>query len=56
MTQLAKTIYFPDYPKAATGRSGLTVPFPDGFQAAICERGCQAPSWFEKSDATKSIV
>jgi DNA modification methylase len=35
MSQLAKTIYFPDYPKTTAGRSGLTVPFPDGFQSAF---------------------
>ena len=35
MSQLAKTIYFPDYPKAATGRSGLTVPFPDAQRDAF---------------------
>lgn len=34
MSQLAKTIYFPDYPKTTAGRSGLTLPFPDGFQTA----------------------
>jgi DNA modification methylase len=35
MSQLAKTIYFPDYPKTSTGRSGLTVPFPEATQAAF---------------------
>jgi len=35
MTQLAKTIYFADYPKAATGRSGLTVPFPEALRGAF---------------------
>lgn len=34
MSQLAKTIYFPDYPRAASGRSGLTVPFPDSVKDA----------------------
>jgi DNA modification methylase len=34
MTQLTKTVYFPDYPKADVGRSGLTIPFPDGFEGA----------------------
>lgn len=29
MPQLAKTVYFQDYPKATTGRSGLTIPFPE---------------------------
>jgi tRNA G10 N-methylase Trm11 len=32
MTQLAKTIYFADYPKGSAGRSGLTMSFPDGLQ------------------------
>jgi DNA modification methylase len=32
--QLAKTIYFSDYPRAPKGRSGLTVPFPVGFEGA----------------------
>lgn len=31
MSQLSKTVYFPDYPKSDAGRSGLTLPFPDGF-------------------------
>jgi tRNA G10 N-methylase Trm11 len=35
MTQLAKTVYFADYPKAATGRSGLTVPFPEALRGAF---------------------
>ncbi len=34
MTQLAKTIYFADYPRTRTGRSGLTIPFPEGFETA----------------------
>lgn len=34
MAQLAKTIYFPDYPRTSAGRSGLTVPFPEGFETA----------------------
>ncbi|MHC2415871.1 DNA modification methylase [Bradyrhizobium diazoefficiens] len=29
MPQLAKTVYFQDYPRSTTGRSGLTVPFPE---------------------------
>lgn len=29
MTQLAKTVYFSDYPRATVGRSGLTIPFPE---------------------------
>jgi tRNA G10 N-methylase Trm11 len=37
MSQLAKTVYFPDYPKSATGRSGLTVPFPDALSKAYDE-------------------
>ncbi len=32
MTQLTKTVYFSDYPRAATGRSGLTIPFPEASE------------------------
>lgn len=35
MSQLTKTVYFPDYPKSDTGRSGLTLPFPDGFKNGL---------------------
>jgi hypothetical protein len=37
MSQLAKTVYFPDYPKSASGRSGITVPFPDALIGAYGE-------------------
>jgi DNA modification methylase len=32
MSQLAKTIYFADYPRGAVGRSGLTMSFPESLQ------------------------
>ncbi|WP_315812859.1 DNA methyltransferase [Bradyrhizobium sp. SZCCHNR2028] len=35
MSPLTKTVYFPDYPKSASGRSGLTVPFPEGCNGAF---------------------
>lgn len=32
MSQLAKTVYFSDYPKPKRGRSGLTISFPEGLR------------------------
>jgi tRNA G10 N-methylase Trm11 len=35
MSQLTKTVYFPDYPKSVTGRSGITIPFPEALSGAF---------------------
>jgi tRNA G10 N-methylase Trm11 len=37
MSQLTKTVYFADYPKSVTGRSGITVPFPEALNGAYGE-------------------